>query len=114
MNQAAIDFTFTGKELAKAGAALAENHAEAEHLGWKDLADGYLLEFLTRNRGEFMVENVREFAYQRGLDRPPSERSWAGVVMRAASLGLIRKIGYRCVSNPKAHATPASVWVGVM
>lgn len=106
--------TFTGRELARAGAKLAENHAEAEHLGWKDLADGYLLEFLAGNHGEFMVEDVRAFAYANGLQRPPSERSWAGTVMRASNLGLIHKVGYRSVKNPRAHATPASVWIGVM
>lgn len=53
MNQ--IEMTFTGRELAKAGAKLAEDHAEAEHLGWKDLADGYLLGFLSQHKGRFLA-----------------------------------------------------------
>lgn len=107
------ELAFTGHELALAGAKLAEDHAEAVHAGWKDSADGYLLEFLAYRRGGFMVEDVRAFAYERGLARPPSERSWAGVVMRAAHLGLIRKVGYRLVSNPKAHSTPAAIWLAI-
>lgn len=107
------ELVFTGRELAMAGARLAENHAEASHLGWKSLADGYLLEFIAHHRGEFMVEDVREFAYKMGLQRPTSERSWAGVIMRAANLGLVRKVGYRAVTNPLAHATPATLWASI-
>lgn len=110
MNQQAIDFTFTGQELARSGAKLAEDHAEAEHLGWKDLADGYLLEFLAQHKGTFLAEQVREFAYKRGLPRPPSERSWGGVMMRGSGKEIIKWAGNAQVSNRRAHSATAALW----
>lgn len=107
-----IDFTFTGKELARAGAKLAEDHAEAEHLGWKDLADGYLLEFLSQHKGKFLAEQVREFSYARGLPRPSSERAWGGVMMHASSEDkrIIKWAGHAQVSNRRAHSATAALW----
>lgn len=113
MNQ--IEMTFSGKELARAGAKLAEDHAEAEHLGWKDLAYGYLLEFIARHSGrEFLTEDVRGYATKNGLAIPPNLRAWGGVMMRAQGAEIIRCVGTRKVKNRKAHSANAAAWVGVM
>lgn len=113
MNQ--IELTFSGKELARAGAKLALNHAEEVHENWGAEACDYLEIFLRVHPGrEFMAEEVREYAYKRGLPLPPSERSWGAVFQRAQKAGIIRWCGNRQVKNRKAHAATAAVWLGVM
>lgn len=90
--------------------------------GMKTAADnaGYIwqlkaLEFVRRfPRSEFMAEEVREFAYAAGLSEPPNERAWGAVIATAKRAGLIRFARFASVSNPKAHRTPASVWIKEM
>ena len=109
------ELVFTGKELARAGANLALDHANDMRLGWGDDADDQLSAFLrTYPNREFLAEEVREFAYARGLPKPPNERAWGGVMMRAKAYGLIRWAGTKAVKNRKAHAANAALWVGVM
>ena len=61
----------------------------------------------------FMVEDLRAWAYQQGLPKPPSERAWGGVIAKAKNKGMILHSGYQSVKNPKAHCTPASCWIRV-
>ncbi len=58
----------------------------------------------------FMVEEVRVWAYTRGLSIPPHGRTWGSVIRKAAKKGIVKHVGFDSVSNPKAHRTPASVW----
>lgn len=113
MNQ--IEMTFTGQELARAGAKLALEHAETVHEDWGAEACDYLEIFLRIHPGrEFMTEEVREYAYKRGLARPASERAWGAVMMRAQAAEIIRCVGTRKVTNRRAHSANASLWIGVM
>lgn len=113
MNQ--IEMPFTGQELARAGAKLALAHAETVHEDWGADACEYLEIFLRLHPGrEFMTEEVREYAYSRGLSRPANERAWGAVMKRAQGSEIIEWRGNRKVSNRKAHSAFASVWLGVM
>lgn len=113
MNQ--IEMLFSGKELARAGANLAMQHAETVHEDWGADACEYLEIFLRLHPGrEFMTEEVREYASKRGLQAPPNLRAWGAVMQRAQRSGIIRWAGNRQVKNRKAHSATASVWVGVM
>ena len=113
MNQ--LEMTFTGRELARAGAQLALNHADEVHENWGAEACEYLEIFLRLNpRREFMAEEVREYAYKRGLPHPISERAWGAVMSRAQKAGIIRWCGNRQVKNRKAHSATASVWIGIL
>jgi hypothetical protein len=60
-----------------------------------------------------MVEDLRKFAYDMGLPKPPSERAWGSVISSAKRDGLVEHRGFSSVKNPKAHKTPASVWVKI-
>jgi hypothetical protein len=85
----------------------AAGHAERIEPSWSKRALSFIMEYSEQT---FMVEEVREWAYRCGLPRPPNERAWGGVVSKARKEGLIRHVGFRSVTNPKAHRTPASVW----
>ncbi len=110
--------TLTQEKLPLDGTALRErgierslNHAECELPGWKIRAMDYLINFL-RAQGSvpFQAEYFRAWAYSRGLDRPPSERAFGGIILKAKKDNLISFVRYESVSNPKAHKAFASVW----
>jgi hypothetical protein len=72
------------------GIARAGDHAGDR---WKRSARGYLLEFLSSPRLEFLAEDVREFAEGRGIESPPDGRAWGAVMRSAQRDGLICAVG---------------------
>jgi hypothetical protein len=95
-------------ELTNEGINRAVEHADDENLGWSQRAFLFLLRYMCDKR-TFMTEEVREAA-KHLIPDPPSQRAWGGIVRRAVTGGFVKKIGFKPVSNPKAHQTPASVW----
>ena len=96
-----------GEALAETGITRAGAAAGRD---WQDDAMLALRMFLTENPKPFLCEEVRAYASGYGLPDPPSTRAWGGVVRLASKAGLITHAGYRKVSNPAAHRTPASLW----
>lgn len=90
------------------GIKKAEDHANSVHESWSDKAYEFLRQYI-RHDAEFMTEQIRE-ASEGIVPEPPSKRAWGSIVLKAARAGLIKKIGYKSVSNPKANATPATLW----
>lgn len=99
----------TGKDLRDAGIRKAINHANKKDNNWSEKAYNFLINFI-RSNSEFMVEDVRK-ASDGVVDEPPSLRAWGSIIVRASKEKLIKRVGFRNVSNAKAHATPASVWI---
>lgn len=89
------------------GMEQAEDAAISRVRDWPERALEYLKDYPML---EFMAEDVRVWATERGLEEPPSNRAWGSVIATARKLGIIEHIGYSATSNPKAHRTPASVW----
>lgn len=100
---------FTGRELMEIGMNKAVSHADEVIPEWSTEAWSFLLKFA--DTGEpFMAEDVR--AASSGIvPPPPSLRAWGAIFRKAAKAGVITRIGFRNVSNPLAHNTPASVWI---
>lgn len=87
------------------------NHANSVIPEWSETALKCLISYLyLRGNEPFLAEDVRAYGQCIGLEAPPSERAWGGVMTRAARAGLIEAIGYAKTSNPLAHRTPASLW----
>ena len=105
-----IPMPLSGSVLRDRGIARAEDHAETEAPGWKDSALDMLRRYVREVGGRFQAEDVREFGRIQCLDEPPNSRAWGGVIVKAKKLGIIQFAGYENVSNPRAHATPASLW----
>ena len=98
----------TGTELRDEGMAAAVAHANQESPNWIDVAFAYLRGYALIHK-EFMAEEVR--AASHGLvPEPPSKRAWGAVFMRAAKENILKRKGFRNVTNPKAHSTPATLW----
>lgn len=102
-----------GEKLRDRGMKRALDHAEDVHDCWGQKAYNLLVCWL-RNKGsgrQFKAEDFRiHCELTDAIDRPPSDRAYGAVVIRAAKAGLIKKIGYATVVNPKAHRTPCTLW----
>lgn len=96
-----------GEILKNIGMNQSSSNAESKHPGWMQEALGYVRDYPGKR---FLVESVRRFAERQGLPIPPSKRAWGSVITKAKRLGYVKAIGFRTVSNPKAHRTPATYW----
>ncbi len=116
MNTAQIEFNFSrfdskvSKRKAEAGMQQAVDHANEASKQWSERAYKFLCNYLGSGK-EFMAEDLRKES-QSIVPEPPSLRAWGAIIRRASKNGLIERIGYRNVSNVKAHSTPAAVWRG--
>lgn len=107
-----VDHPFTGAELRDGGIQVALASAEIRQAGWSEQAYSILESYLKSHLGDFMCETFRAFAeHECELVPPPSNRAYGAIIQRARKEGLIVHAGYSQVSNPKAHRTPASVWI---
>ena len=109
-----MQLDFSGRALRDLGMQRASSAAERKIPGWGDRAFGYLLEFVARTPKKFAAEDIREFAHERGLECPPSLRAWGGVLLAAAKRGIIRRVGFAPVRNPRAHCANAAIWERVL
>lgn len=108
MNQLDLFQSRTNRDL---GIKKAEDHANKTHDNWVDKAYEFLMQYVRHDK-EFLTEQVREAS--RGIvPEPPSKRAWGAVIIRAVKRGIIKRKGYALVSNPKAHRTPATLWMVV-
>lgn len=97
----------TGEELRDEGIEKAKDHAEKADPGWGDHALRLLRAF---RQNTFLTEELRLYAYQNGLPRPPDDRAWGSVIAKARKQKMITFLRYEKVRNPKAHCRPATVW----
>ena len=102
----------SGQELRDLGIQKAEDSANSIQHTWSEQAYNQLLRFI-KKQSQFMTEQFRSYAEKEGLQRPPSNRAYGSVIVRAVKSGIIKRIDYKPVQNPKAHCTPASVWAVV-
>jgi hypothetical protein len=84
----------------------ADSHSEK----WSEDALFWLKQYIKSHDRPFQAEEVRVFAHSNGLKPPPSARAWGGVILKAASLDLIKKIDIKATSGTTAHSCFASVW----
>lgn len=100
-----------GQILRDKGIERAVYHAEEEEPGWHDQALFFLKSWIESAGpgAQFMAEDIR-LACGFHVKLPPTERAWGAVILAAVRKGWIRRVGFRAVTNSKAHCTPASVW----
>lgn len=106
-----MDFIANASTLRDMGMQQAEDNANRKVDGWSEIAMSHLKAFLSeRGPLPFMAEDVRLFALKGGLEQPPSERAWGGIMTKAFCKGLIKKVGLGPTSNPSAHKANATIW----
>ena len=101
---------FSGTQLRDEAIKRAVDHADEVHENWSEDAYTFLKAFVMCHNDEFMGEDVRA-ASVGFIPDPPSQRAWGAVMVRGKKAGIIKSVGFRNVSNAKAHKTPATVWV---
>ncbi len=101
---------FSSEYLRGIGIQQAVTKADKDHNKWSEIAYSFLLHYIKSNP-EFMAEQVRNESLVLGLvPEPKNKRAWGGILVRAAKAGLIKRIGFKNVTNSKAHCTPATLW----
>jgi hypothetical protein len=103
-------FEPAGADLRDAGMQQAITHADDVNDAWSDKAYYYLTMFVRYHQEPFMAEDFRAYCEKYKLPQPPHLRAYGGIIARAAKSGLIQRVGFRNLSNAKAHCTPAAVW----
>lgn len=96
-----------GKDLRDEAIRLAVDHAERHIDGWKEAAYFFILKYPS---DEFTNEEVRKYAYENKLPKPPDCRSWGGIIRKARKSGVIEFVCYGKAKNPLAHNRPAAIW----
>ena len=102
---------FSGEYLRDCGILQAQLSADNQTENWSQNAFNYLRLYIKHNK-IFMTEDVRNSS-EGVIDIPPNSRSWGGIIVRAVKSGLIKRIGFQNVTNPRAHKTPATLWEAV-
>lgn len=105
-----------GERLAVAGMQLAVETANAEHPKWSERCWQLFYQWLNKKPRyyQFMIEDFRKYLYDYDLiERPKTDRAFGFLSGKAVREGLIQSAGTRKVSNKKAHATPAGLWVKI-
>ena len=114
MNQIPM-YSETGEVLRDLGMQKAIDSAEDQTPNWQELAYAQLEKYVKSYAKNyclksFMAEDIRAWAHDQGLPRPPSSRAWGGIIHKARSRGLIKRIGTATVKNPTAHCANAALW----
>lgn len=84
-------------------------HADRVRAEWSDQAFRLLRVYAT-TRDSLTAEEVREWSESVGLDRPPDNRAWGGVIRRARFAGLLGKGEYEEAKDPRVHCRPIMRW----
>ena len=97
-----------GSQLRDKGIKQAIDSANGTHEKWSEKAYKFLVSYI-KSQDEFMTEDLR-LASEKEIPKPPSNRAWGGIILRAVRAGLITRDRFSNVKNAKAHKTPATVW----
>jgi len=98
----------TGAVLRDRGIEKAICNADAFRIGWRDVALTFC-KWYALTHDVFSGEQVR-VASRGEVPVPPHLRAWGAIMVSAAKQGIIEKIGYTQVENPKAHMANAALW----
>ena len=98
----------TGNQLRDEGIERSLSTANSMIENWADKAYDVLVQYIETTK-EFMTEDLRKYS-ESYIEVPHSTRAWGGIMVRACKEGLIERIGFKNVSNPRAHSTPATLW----
>ena len=98
-----------GRNLRDQGIKRSLETADTKSEKWSSRAYLFLLEYIKSNK-EFMAEDVR-VASNGVVPIPANNRAWGAIFVMAKKNNIINSNGYSCVKNPKAHRTPATLWV---
>lgn len=94
------------------GIERAKSHADVVDPGWSERAYRMFTDWLSGWAKDycFTIEQFRQSAEIRGLERPPSNRAYGSIAVRAKKEGLIKTERTVKVINKLAHRANAALW----
>lgn len=102
--------TATGQQLAEHGGQQALDHAQrVSNMTWAERATWAILYFMER-RPVFTIEQVKDFAYAKGLPKPPADGAWGPVVKKLANSKRLKSDGVVRSTHPSQHGKWVTVW----
>lgn len=100
-----------GRQLADAGIALAQQHADATVVAWSERIMGAFESWLMLQDAAFAIEDFRAHIEARRPELiPPSPNAWGAVGRMAVNRGLVRFIGYRPARSVATRNHPVRVF----
>ena len=105
-----ITMDFTASQLRDQGIKRAVEKANKTDPGWSEQAYDLFKQFLDVRYQTFMIEDFRQYAIPMGLPKPPNDRAFGFIPIRAVKEGLIYRVGYGKTTGKSAHKTPAAIW----
>lgn len=109
-----LDLLQDGQKLAETGLQLAVDHAEGVAPGWKERAWKLFIEWLSqqKHRQEFKMEQFRLWCVLNDkIEKPPTDKAFGFLPLKAAKEELVQKVGYAKSTNPKSHCRPCTLWM---
>lgn len=100
----------SGFDLRDEGINKAITNADKVHESWSQKAYNLLITYIQRQDRPWLAEKFREDTKYL-LPAPPSKRAFGAIIVKAVKAGLIKRVGYEQVTNPKAHRATASLWI---
>lgn len=105
-----LDIFNNGYVLAQKGIKQALDNANDKADNWASKAYKLLEIYLKTHMLPFLCEDFRKWTKDR-IEEPPSKRAYGGIIQKASRNKLIKKLGYKQVTNPKAHCANAGLWI---
>ena len=100
----------TARDLARAGAEAALEHAEREITIWELIAIGWVRAY-ARNHFHFTTGEVRDYAAGRGFVEAPEARAWGAIMPKAARQQIVRSTNVWTSTGRKlSHGRPERLW----
>jgi len=84
-----------------------DTQADQDLADWRDRA-AKVIGIYAMNHGEFLIEDVVQFAAKKDFPEPPDPRAWGGAAVRAKALGYIEGCGYAPAKTSKGG--PKRLW----
>ena len=98
----------TGEQLRDEGIERSKNHANNVINNWSEHAFNFLLKYI-QSHSQFTTEDVRNASII-FVPRPPDNRAWGAVVLRAVKSGLIKRIDFTTAKNATSHCATIAIW----
>jgi hypothetical protein len=100
----------TAQQLAEKGIKESHDHAEQHAAGWSTRALTCVSRYVGQTFEPFLTEDVKAWAYENGLDKPPVDGAWGHVMRTAAKHKFIHRCGRREAKSPGSHGKPMALW----
>ena len=94
-------------KLGHEAAQIAADHADKVNENWSATAYNLFCDY-AKTHDKFTTEQVR--LHCSTFHRPPSNRAWGGIALRAQKNGVIKSVGLIATKNKTAHGANATLW----